>query len=274
MELRITAPTEDGFLKEVTFNYEELEKELTDKLDKFKGLVVTEDKLKENAATRAQLNAFKKALSDKRIEIKNKILVPYEAFKLKMDKLESMVQAPIDAIDKQIKSFEEKTKADKKKKIEEIYLEKIGKFKELLPFDNIFDSKWLNSGTTIKKIEEALDVMVDTTKKDLVVIDSLQVDESILISVKDTYFKTRNLSIALMEKQRLQDQKVKMAQAGQAPKEQPKPAPLVEAPIEKESEAIAEINFKVFVTVKQLKALKEYFVLNQIKVERIENGSK
>lgn len=272
MELRITAPTEDGFLKEVTFNYEELEKELTEKLEKFKGLVVTEDKIAENKATRAQLNAFKGALSDKRIEIKNKILVPYEAFKLKMDKLEGMVQAPIDAIDKQIKSFEEKTKTDKKKNIEVFYSEKIGDLKELLPFDHAFDPKWLNATVTIKKVEENIEALIEKTKKDLAVIDSLDVDASIIVSVKDHYLNNLDLSSALIEKQRLQDQKLKMAKVGELPKEQPKPAPVVEAP--KESEAIAEISFKVFATAKQLKALKEYFVLNQIKVERIENGSK
>ncbi len=52
-------------------NYEELKSELSEQLQKYKNIVVTEDSIKEFKADKANLNRLKTALEDKRKEVKS-----------------------------------------------------------------------------------------------------------------------------------------------------------------------------------------------------------
>ena len=81
MELKIYNPSEDGFIKPIEWNYEELKAELSQKLEQYKGLVYTEDQIKEAKADRAKLNALATAIDGKRKELKKQCLQPYEQFK-------------------------------------------------------------------------------------------------------------------------------------------------------------------------------------------------
>jgi len=71
MELVIYSPKDDEFLTNINFNYDELKQELAVRLDKYRNLVYSEDSIKEAKADRATLNKFKKAIEERRKEIKS-----------------------------------------------------------------------------------------------------------------------------------------------------------------------------------------------------------
>lgn len=107
MELKIYNPHEDGFIKAIEWNYEELKAELSQKLEQYKGLVYTEDQIKEAKADRAKLNALATAIDDKRKQIKKQCLQPYEQFEAQIKDLLAVIKEPVALIDSQIKGYEE-----------------------------------------------------------------------------------------------------------------------------------------------------------------------
>ena len=84
MELKIYNPSEeDGFIKAIEWIYEELKAELSQKLEEYKGLVYTEEQIKEAKADRAKLNALATAIDDKRKQIKSSAYSPMSNLKHK-----------------------------------------------------------------------------------------------------------------------------------------------------------------------------------------------
>jgi hypothetical protein len=59
---------------EIEFNFDELKNELETGLKKYKGMVVSEDGIKDAKADRAKLNSLYKAIDDKRKEIKRECM--------------------------------------------------------------------------------------------------------------------------------------------------------------------------------------------------------
>jgi hypothetical protein len=99
----------------IHFNYEELKKELTEKVSKYDGLIYTESDIKDAKADRAQLNKFKKALNDERLRQEKEYMTPFNVFKNQINELIGIIDKPVSMIDKQVKDYEEKKKAEKSK---------------------------------------------------------------------------------------------------------------------------------------------------------------
>lgn len=293
MELKIISPAEGEFPQVISFNNEEIKKELTESLKKYEGLVYTEDNIKAAKVDRATLNKFKEAVEKKRKEVKKQCLKPYDDFEAKVKEITALVDKPILAIDKQVKTFEERQKEEKLANIESFYNENIGDLAELLPLARIFNPKWLNATVTLKSAETEISEMVSKVKSDLDVISGL--NSEFELQIKDAYLVSQNLSAALQEKTRLEEQKAKMeeyariqaekaqaqkvaeeeqkAQQAEIPQETPKPfihevaEPIV--PVVPEEPQIIQQDFRVWVTKEQLAELKKFLLANGIKYGRV-----
>ncbi len=106
MELKIYSPVEhkeDGFIKKISWNHEEIKKEVTEKVSYYTNLVYTDEQIKEAKADRAKLNKFANVLDDKRKEIKKQCLAPYNDFEEKIKEIVAVVMEQIGMIDKQVK---------------------------------------------------------------------------------------------------------------------------------------------------------------------------
>lgn len=147
MELKIKACT---FPEVIEFNFDELKQEITSRVEMYKNLVYTEEQTRQAKADLAQLRKFVKALSDERIKVKKQCLKPYEEFEAKVNELSKIVQEPIGLIDRQVKEYEEKQRAEKLQQIQELF-GTIG-FQSFVTLDKIFDEKWLNASVSLKKI--------------------------------------------------------------------------------------------------------------------------
>ena len=140
MELKIQRPK---FPEIISFNYEELKQEITEKTSAYVGLVYSEDQIKDAKKDVALLRKFTKALSDERIKIKKDCLKPYEEFERKIKELDGIVAKAITNIDSQIKTVEERAKEEKQEAIKAFY--NTTQHPEWLPLEALFNSKWLNA---------------------------------------------------------------------------------------------------------------------------------
>lgn len=190
--------------KTIEFNFVEIKKELAGNLEKYQNMVVTEDAIKDAKADRAKLNKLKEAIEKKRKEIKAECLAPYNAFEKQVKEIVSMIEAPMLAIDGQIKEFEAARKAEKMEEIGAYYKANAADIIDLVPFERIFDPKWLNATASMKSIEEEIDKTVTRISGDITIIKSMALEcESAVLS---RYIATLDMSEAMAEKTRFEDE--------------------------------------------------------------------
>lgn len=190
--------------KTIEFNFVEIKKELAVNLEKYQNMVVTEDAIKDAKAYRAKLNKLKEAIEKKRKEIKAECLAPYNAFEKQVKEIVSMIEAPMLAIDGQIKEFEAARKAEKMEEIGAYYKANAADIIDLVPFERIFDPKWLNATASMKSIEEEIDKTVTRISGDITIIKSMALEcESAVLS---RYIATLDMSEAMAEKTRFEDE--------------------------------------------------------------------
>ena len=208
MEFRLINPTEDGFLRRIQWNKEELEAAVRAKIAGYENVVYTEENIKTAKNDRAELNKLIKAIEERRKQVKNIINEPYAVFEAELKEITALINEPVALIDQQVKAFEEKQKEEKKAAIKATYDENIGDLAEVLPFEKIFDSRYLNQTYKLATAQKEIVDKIDTVKTDLETIDSL--DSKYKLNAKDVYIKTMDLSKALAENKRLADLEEKL----------------------------------------------------------------
>lgn len=277
MEVRLTPSIEQVIPPQISFNFEEIKEELAGKLQVYQQMVVTEGGIKEAKADRASLNKFKTALSDNRKSVKRQWNQPLDEFENKMKELERMVDAPIVAIDRQIKAFDEIKKQEKRQTIEEFFAENVGELEEILPLAKIWNERWLNATYPVKDIEREILEAIRKTHNDIGIIVAMQLPcTEQMIS---TYLDTLDMSAAMEEKHRYEEAQKTKTRLEKQKEEESKP---VEVKPTVEPERIAEepkisaqpelqvLDFRVWVTPTQKQALREFLIRNHIRCGRVE----
>ena len=274
MELRIN-PYQ--IPEQPSFNYEELKEMLLQKASHYEAIVYTEDQIKDAKADRANLNRLKKALNDERIKREKEYMENFNVFKKQINEIISIIDKPCAAIDKQVKEFEDRQKADKYEKIFAIWADLLqsDKIPEAITFNHLYNEKWLNASVSMKSIQEEITAKLDQIVKDLVVIENLP---SYAFEAKDVYINTLDLSKAVSESYRLAEQAKKKAEweaeqekrkAEAAAIKPAEPAdipctPTPEAPPEKEW-----IKFQALLSIEEAKALGQYMRDHGIQYKKI-----
>ena len=209
MELIIYAPKEDGFIKSIDWNFEELKQEIEVKAADYMNLVYSDDQIKEAKKDRADLNKFKKALEDKRKDVKAQVMDPYKDFEVKIKELVVIVDKAVDNIDSQIKGYEEGLRQAKEKRCREIFDELVGDLDRVVTFEKVFNPKWLNRSTSEKSIKEEIKGILDKVDKELKAINSYM--SPFIYEMKEEYLKEFNLTHAIEVKNKLTEAEEKKA---------------------------------------------------------------
>ena len=209
MELRIYSPREDGFLQSIEWNFEELKQEVTRKANDYMNLVYSDDQVKEAKKDRASLRKFNAVLDDKRKEIKKQIMAPYTAFDAQIKEITGIVDQAIENIDTQVKGYEEAKRNEKLEKVKEVYREAIGDLDRTVPFEKIFQERWLNVSTTLKSIREEISGIYEKVDADLKLINNG--GSLFVFEMKEEYLKNFDLQAAMALKQRLEENEEKKA---------------------------------------------------------------
>lgn len=211
MEFILSTDLATAIPQEISFNYDELKTQLAESLDRYNNLVVTEDAIQPAKKDRAALNALYKAIEDKRKSVKKACLAPYETFETKAKELTGMIQQPIDAIDRQVKGFEEQKRQEKYKAIEHFYNDNIKELRDLVPLEKIIPDKWANAGIALISVTQDIMGAINKARNELGIIQKMGLPfESQIV---DVYLRTLDMGAALAEKNRLEEQEKALAQA-------------------------------------------------------------
>nr|DAX87262.1 MAG TPA: Protein of unknown function (DUF1351) [Caudoviricetes sp.] len=277
MELKIYNPSEEnGFLKAIEWNYDELKAELSQKLEDYKGLVYTEEQIKEAKADRAKLNALATAIDSKRKEIKKQCLQPYEAFEAQIKDLLALIKEPVTLIDTQIKDFEEEKKKKKLEEVKELF-EKLkteaGEELEFISFEQVFEDKFLNASTSLKQVETVINNIFNSVKCNLKTIAELK---DYTFEATEVYKETLNLNTAL-EKAKYMVDMAERKKVEEEKREQEKSEEIKEVapdPQQEAEEPAADVKrewtaFEAYLSAKEAKMLAAWLKLNNIKIRRI-----
>lgn len=103
---------------ELIFNFDELKGQLSERLENYKGLVVTEDNEREVTKDKAELNKLVKAIDNYRKNQKKEMSAPITEFENKCKELTSLVTNVVTPIADQLKAFEDARKEEKRTEVQ------------------------------------------------------------------------------------------------------------------------------------------------------------
>lgn len=274
MELKIYNPREDGFIKAIDWNYDELKAELSQKLEDYKGLVYTEEQIKEAKADRAKLNALATVIDSKRKEIKKQCLQPYEAFETQIKDLLAVIKEPVALIDSQIKGYEEEKKQKKFEEVKALF-EKLkdaaGEELEFVSFEQIFEEKFLNASISLKMVETVINNKFNAIKCNLKTIAELK---EYSFEATEVYKETLNLNEALEKARYMVEIAKKKAEEERKEQEKDEEIKEVASDPQEAEETDTDVKrewtaFEAYISAKEAKMLAAWLKLNNIKIRRI-----
>ena len=278
----------------ILFNYDEMKNELSDKLVKYKGTTYDDSAISLAKKDKASLNKLKKAINDKKIEIKKECLIPYEDFETKVKEIMAMIDKPVLEIDTQIKNYEERVETEKRTQIEAYFDLVVGDLANILKLDKVFNDKWLNVTFSMKNIEAEIDETIKRTNDDLEVIKGLNSEFN--TELMNEYLCNFDLAAVLRKKSMLEERKKAIEELEQKKKEQEllkqqvtshddsqeqtkvaqpsvystEQQTSVKTVLNAPTENIITLDFRVWGTQEQINALKEFLRDKNIKYGRVE----
>lgn len=205
----------------ISFNYDETKAFLEEKMAGYDGAFFADDSMKYAKAEVAFLRKLKTQMDDERKKVKRAWMAPYDEFKVKVDELLLLVDKPITLIDGQVKDYERRKKEEKKELCRGIYEKEADGMEEYLPFDRVFNERWLNATMPAKTIGEEIQNIVQTTKAQVDAIKMM--DSEATGKALELYKNTLNMAEALAYINRYEAQKkeiMEQERARQAEEEQ------------------------------------------------------
>lgn len=260
--------------KPLTFNYEELKASLAEKVSTYEQAIYAPEQMAAAKADRAALNRLKKALNDERLSQERAYMAPFNQFKAQVNELIRIIDAPVAAIDKQIKSYEERKREEKRDQIE-AYFNGCA-FPEGITLEKLFDQQWLNASVTMRVIQNEIDARRKQIDTDLAVIRALP---EYAFEAEQTYLSTLDLARAVSEAHRLADIARRKSifeaemnlQRCKAEAEVQQQTAQAQATSAKQPATSRKqwISFKARMTVEDAKALKNFFQSRVIEFEAL-----
>lgn len=281
MELKMNPVT---LPKPLTFNYDELKAALEEKVTAYEQAIYAPEQMAAAKADRAALNRLKKALNDERLNQERACMAPFNQFKAQVNELIRIIDAPVAAIDKQVKAFEERKREEKQQQIEAYwaYVLQAEKVPAGICFRQIMDEKWLNASVSMATIKNSIDEKLDKASEDLAVIRALP---EYAFEAEQTYISTLDLAKAVNEAHRRSDEAKRRAEweaemqrrkaeqeAAIKAKEAEAPAPQTTLNAEMKTPDEPKrvwLSFRANLTLDDAKALKEFFISRGIDFEKI-----
>ena len=263
MELKMNPVT---LPRPLTFNYDELKAALEEKVAMYEQAIYAPEQMAAAKADRAALNRLKKALNDERLSQERAYMAPFNQFKTQVSELIRIIDAPVAAIDKQIKSYEERKREEKRAQIEAYFAECA--FPEGVTLDKLLDPNWLNASSAMKTIQGEIDARRKQIDTDLAVIRALP---EYAFEAEETYLSSLDLAKAVSEAHRRADEAKRRAawEAEMKRGAQQEPAKAEEPEAMPEEPKRVWLSFRAHLTIDDARALKEFFLSRQVAYEQI-----
>ena len=168
-ELSLVSHQEPGVV--AIDNFDELKSALQKQLAVYKTIVYTPETIKTAKKDKAALNKLKKAIEDRRKEIKKIYMEPYAIVEAQAKELVALIDEPLRLIGDFIAQEEEQEKAVRRAEIEDYFRKCAAPLGELA--DTLFHSPafyektWDNKSTVTKKWQDAITEKVGTAARDI-----------------------------------------------------------------------------------------------------------
>lgn len=286
MSMELILRNADVTIPQAIENIQYLRQELAARLDYYKGVIVTEDTIKDAKADRANLNKLKAAIDDQRKEVKRQTMALYEPLEKECKELLSMIDEPIGVIDSQLKAFDEQKKAAKYQALTEFFA-KVNTL-DFVKIESVLNPKWANATAKLDALKDEMSGNIQRIVDDYAEIKKLYADSTMLTAILQRFEQTRDKSAALAyaaeierrekaeqerkereaaEKARREQEQREAAQIQRQPDEVVLNPTIAPAPAEPAPEPIGQATFRVVGTRSQLRALAAYMRENGIKYE-------
>ena len=186
--------------EQITFNYEELKAELTDKVKTYETLVYSDEQIKEAKADKAALNKLKKALNDERIRREKEYMQPFNSFKAQINEIIGIIDRPLAVIDAQVKSYEEKQKQEKMEQIRALWSEM--DVPDGLTFENVFVDRMLNVSYNMAHVKQKMLDDISRFNRDIATLSDLP---EFGFEAVEVYKSTLDVNKAITEAKRMSE---------------------------------------------------------------------
>jgi len=201
----------------LTTNISDIEAALTDQMEVYKALEVTEQNKPERKKDIATLRKMEKSIDAKKSEVRLKCLAPYDEFVGQADKLKLLIAEPIRIINNQIIEFDDKQRLEKIAKINVIFNDLACELLNEIGIAEVYDTRWENIAVSMKSIKDEMTIKLDDIRNNAKLIDNMvsdikdealslfwgDLDVNKAISMINTYERQkREIEAQLIERQR------------------------------------------------------------------------
>lgn len=295
MSMELVLNSADVNLPQSIANLEQLKEELIPRLEKYNNLIVTEDSIKAAKDDKAALNKLKKAIEEQRISIKKMYLGPYNVLESQCKEVVALIDAPVKAIDSQIKKFEEIEKQNKYKELEAAFTALHAP--EWVTINDVLNPKWENKTQKLDSLKTEMAESVSKLNEDFSKLSEMYGESPIYLPVLNRYKQTKDFSQTAVyavqleqeykkeqerkaeeERKRAEVEAAKQAESIQDVQEQPTPKnnttilPTEQTAVSvdsEQSEPMLKGKFAIECTKAQLIALRDFMISQGIKFESI-----
>ena len=271
-------------------NFEAVDAYLTEAMEPYTQMVVTEDSIGDAKKTLAQLRKLKDGINAQKIAVKREWMKPYTEYEDKAKQLMSRVEAGISNIDGQVKDYDSRRKEQKLQELKDYFDQEASRYRveEYLDWNLIRNPKWANASFSVEDAENEISGIITDTAKDIDYITGM--GSPFEAAMLEEYRKCRDLravlSLELRLKARQEAEERKKAErvadtfreeeaadAQDANLTAPEPqAPQFIRPIEEDEPPkpkLYDLAFSVKVTMQQAHALKAFFAEHGIEYHKI-----
>ncbi len=244
--------------------------------DYYSKLVFTEAQKDEAANERATINKVVKKIADYRKNIVAEFKKPIEVFETTAKETEKILKETSEFVDLQVKNFENKEKEIRKENAKKIYEENIEELKEIVPFEKLFNDKWLNKGSwkennTSPIIEQEIIEIREKVKNGLKAIEELHSEFE--LEVKNTFLQDFSLENAIFKNTQLISQKKALSNISEVKEKiiKEKVETMLKEEVKGESiDPIKEYTLKITAPLSKHIALRKFLELNKMNFEKVE----
>lgn len=207
----------------IDFNFNEIKEALAIQMSAYDGITIAEDEIPKAKSELATLRKIRKAVDDRRKEVKREFCEPLDEFEEKVKELLAEIDKPIGYINDQITMFNEERILKKQERCREIYAESIGEFEKFLPYDRIAKKQWDNATYSENDIKYDISEAITKVRSDLNVLSGL--DSEIYDTLIQVYIESGNdLSKAVSRNSQYLNDKQKVVEQVKATEQKVEPA--------------------------------------------------
>lgn len=244
--------------------------------DYYSNLVFSEEQKDEAEKERAKINNLVKQIADYRKNIMAKFKEPIELFETTAKETEKILKETSEFVDIQVKRFEQKEKDLRKDNAKRIYEDLIEELKDIVPFEKIFNDKWLNKGTwkndgTSTIIVEEINSIKEKVRSGLKAIEELNSEYE--LELKNTFLQDFDVAKAILKNTQLIQQKEALLKTEEKQEEikQEKVEKMLEVKAEEETlEPTLTYILKITAPLSKQKLLKQFLELNDMTFEKVD----